>query len=144
MKQGNAIALISRVREKANRYIVRELEDHGIDGIVPSHGEILYTLFNQDRCTMKELAEKIHRSKPNVTVLVEKLSDLGYIKKEKSSQDSRVTYISLTEKGQSLRPVFFYITNKMQKIVYGSFSEKDAELFENMLLTIRDAFPPDT
>ena len=30
MCKGNAIALISRIREKSNRFIVRELEEHGI------------------------------------------------------------------------------------------------------------------
>jgi hypothetical protein len=45
MKKGNALSLISRIREKANKFIVRELENHGIKGIVPSHGEILVLLF---------------------------------------------------------------------------------------------------
>ncbi len=36
VKKGNALSLISRIREKANRFIIRELENHGIKGIVPS------------------------------------------------------------------------------------------------------------
>lgn len=47
---------------------------------------------------MKELAEKIFRKKPTVTVLVDKLVTLGYVIKEKSKADSRVTFIKLTEK----------------------------------------------
>ncbi len=42
MSTGNTIMLISRIREKANRLIVHELEEHGITGIVPLHGDILY------------------------------------------------------------------------------------------------------
>lgn len=140
MKTGNAIALISRIREKANRFIVRELEEQGIAGIVPSHGDIMVVLFKEKRCTMKELAEKIHRTKPNVTVLVEKLVAYGYVAKEKSSEDNRITYITLTEKGRNLKPIFVSISDKMQKIVYGTFSEEDAERLEQMLQTIQDEF----
>ena len=104
MCKGNAIALISRIREKSNRFIVRELEEHGISGIVPSHGDILYILLREERCTMTDLAAKIHRTKANVTVLVDKLVECGYVNKEKSAEDNRVTYITLTEKGKSLRP----------------------------------------
>ncbi|MDD1681193.1 MAG: MarR family transcriptional regulator, partial [Methanoregula sp.] len=106
MSRGNAIALISRIREKANRLIVSELEDHGIVGIVPSHGDILNILFVEKRCTMNELARKIHRTKPNVTVLIDKLAGYGFVRKEKSADDNRVTYITLTDKGENLRPVF--------------------------------------
>ena len=90
---------------------------------------------------MKDLAIKIHRTKPNVTVLIDKLVDCGYVKKEKSTEDSRVTYISLTEKGASLKPVFFYISKKLQKIVYGGLSDEDAESLEIILQKINNEFP---
>ncbi|PWR74729.1 MarR family winged helix-turn-helix transcriptional regulator [Methanospirillum lacunae] len=141
MSKGNAIALISRVREKANRLIVHELEEHGITGIVPSHGDILHFLYLEKCCTMKDLATKIHRSKPNVTVLVNKLVELGYVKKEKSTDDNRVTYISLTEKGESLKPVFIYVSKKLQKAVYGGLSDEESELLERLLQKVYDEFP---
>ena len=141
MSKGNAIALISRIREKANRLIVHELEEHGITGIVPSHGDILYFLYLEKCCTMKDLAAKIHRSKPNVTVLVNKLVDYGYVKKEKSVDDNRVTYISLTEKGEGLRPVFSYVSKKLQKAVYGGLSEEESESLEKLLQKVFEEFP---
>jgi DNA-binding MarR family transcriptional regulator len=141
MSKGNAIALISRIREKANRFIVHELEEHGITGIVPSHGDILHILMSEERCTMKELAEKIHRTKANVTVLVDKLVECGYVNKEKSTEDNRVTYVTLTEKGKSLRPVFFYISKKLNRVTYGSLSDAEAESLETMLRKIHDGFP---
>lgn len=141
MSTGNAIVLISRIREKANRLIVSELEDHGIKGIVPSHGDILNVLFAEKRCTMNELARKIHRTKPNVTVLIEKLVEVGYVQKEKSSLDNRVTYITLTDKGESLRPVFLSISAKLNKVVYSKISAEEGGALEAMLQAILDRFP---
>jgi len=83
MKNKNLIALMSRVTENANKLIVHELRKRGVEGIVPSHGGILLFLFDEEKYTMRELAEKIYRTKPTVTVLVDKLVTLGYVIKEK-------------------------------------------------------------
>lgn len=133
MRKNNVIALASRIADQAHRLIIRELESNGIHGIVPSHGGILALLFTNEKYTMKDLAEKIHRTKPTVTVLVEKLVDLGYVTKEKSSDDSRVTFISLTEKGFALQPVFTAISDKLNAVVYQDFSDAEAEYLEKAL-----------
>ncbi|AIF53097.1 MarR family winged helix-turn-helix transcriptional regulator [Pelosinus sp. UFO1] len=136
MRQGNAIALLSRITEKAHRLIIQELEAHGIDGIVPSHGSILVHLLTGEKYTMKDLAEKIHRTKPTVTVLVDKLVNLGYVTKEKSNEDSRVTFIKLTEKGLGLRTSFNAISEKLNAVVYKDLADEEAEYFEATLRKI--------
>jgi DNA-binding MarR family transcriptional regulator len=133
MKQGNAIALLSRITKKAHQLIVRELEAHGMDGIVPSHGEILVHLLTGEKYTMKDLADKIHRTKPTVTVLIDKLVKLGYVTKEKSNEDSRITFIRLTEKGLRLKPSFFEISERLNAVVYKDLSDEEAETFEATL-----------
>lgn len=136
MRRGNAVALISQIREKANRFIVRELEARGIHGIVPSHGDIFSVLFRTKRSTMTELAIAIHRTKPTVTVLVEKLVDLGYLLKEKSDTDNRVTYIRLTQAGEELKPHFKEISAVLNGMVYRGLSKEEAETFEATLRNV--------
>lgn len=136
MKKGNALALISRIREKANRFIVRELENHGIKGIVPSHGDILVILFQEGKCTMKELANRINRTKPTVTVLTEKLMEYGFVEREKSCTDNRVTYVKLTKKGNDLKPVFEDISKKLNALLYGDLTDGEPEIFEKLLLKV--------
>jgi len=133
MRKGNALALISRIREKANRFIVRELENHGINGIVPSHGDILIILFQGEKYTMKELADRISRTKPTVTVLIEKLVEYGFVEREKSDTDSRVTYIKLTNKGIGLKPIFDDISEKINALICGDFIDGEPEVFEKLL-----------
>lgn len=133
MKKGNALASISRIREKANRFIVRELENHGIKGLVPSHGDVLVVLFQGEKYTMKELADRISRTKPTVTVLIEKLVDYGFVEREKSCKDSRVTYIKLTNKGIELKPIFDDISKKINALLYGGLTEREPEVLEKLL-----------
>nr|WP_092068400.1 MarR family winged helix-turn-helix transcriptional regulator [Dendrosporobacter quercicolus]NSL47082.1 MarR family transcriptional regulator [Dendrosporobacter quercicolus DSM 1736] len=133
MKKKNVVALTSRIADKAHKLIIRELQIQGINGIVPSHGGILLLLFSGEKYTMKVLAERIHRTKPTVTVLVDKLVDLGYVTKEKSYEDNRVTFIALTEKGVALKPVFTMISDKLNTIVYNGISDTEAENLERIL-----------
>lgn len=60
--------------------------------MVPNHGDILTVLYKNEQVTMKEITEKIHRTKPTVTVLVDKFEKLGFVKRTASSIDNRCTY----------------------------------------------------
>ena len=136
MRENNAIALMSRIREKANKLIVRELRQRGVEGIVPSHGEIMVHLFAAEECTMQNLAKQINRTKPTVTVLVEKLVACGYVVKEKSAEDNRVTFIKLTAKGWELKPIFEVVSEKMNAAVYQGLSEAESEMLEKVLTQV--------
>ena len=140
MRKNNLIALTSRIAEKAHKLIIQELEMNGIYGIVPSHGGILSLLFTGETFTMKDLAERINRTKPTVTVLVDKLVDLGYVVKEKSQQDSRVTFILLTQKGIELKPIINKVSDKMNATVYHGISDTEAEYLEQILERIKKNF----
>jgi DNA-binding MarR family transcriptional regulator len=76
---------------------------------------------------MAEIAEKIGRDKSTVTALVDKLVRLGYIKKEKSTEDTRVVNVTLTIKGNELRPIFEAISKKVLEVFYLNISEKEKE-----------------
>lgn len=133
MKPRITIARISRISDKANRFIIQELEKRGIYGIVPSHGGILSFLYSHENITMKELAEKIHRSKPTVTVLVDKLVALGYVLKEKSDADSRVTYIRLTEQSKAFQKDFQEISQCLSHKVFQGVSEEQMNMVDPIL-----------
>lgn len=126
-------AQISKIREEANQFIITELKEHGVEGLVPSHGDIFYHLFFEERCTMNDLAEKIHRTRPTVTILVNKLEACGYVERAKSETDGRVTYVTLTDSGRTLEPAFREISEKLNTIVYGDLSDEDATFFEELL-----------
>lgn len=140
MRKQNLIALTSRISEQAHRSLIQELEKRGVKGIVPSHGGIMALLFTGNLYTMKEIAEKIHRTKPTVTVLVEKLVQLGYVKKMKNEEDSRSTLLELTKEGKKLEPVFEAVSRTVNAIVYQGLSEDEAVLAECLLAKIRKNF----
>jgi len=112
------ISLISRVRDKANRFIMTELSRHGLDELAPVHGDILVALYQHGDPTMKELAQIVDRKKSTVTTLVDKLIRLGYADKIQDAEDMRSYRISLTEEGKALKPILLQIADRLIEKVY--------------------------
>lgn len=140
VKTDHIIALISKTREKANALISDKLKGLGIEGLAPSHGEILVNLFKSSPLSMKELAERIGRDKSTITALVNKLVKLGYVEKRKDPTDSRVTLIGLTGEGEELKPDFEYVSTKLLATTFRGFSTKEKETVVRLLERILDNF----
>ncbi|MGL4370052.1 MAG: MarR family winged helix-turn-helix transcriptional regulator [Spirochaetota bacterium] len=141
MKIRTTLSLISRIKKESDALIVRELEKNGIEGIVPSHGGILNFLYqNQTPMTMKEVADAIHKTQPTVTVLVNKLVDLGYAERIKSTEDGRICRIALTEKGTLFQKVFIGVSDALNKKVHQSLTDKEADMLESLLAKISAGF----
>lgn len=127
MNKRDIISLISKIREKANRFIVSEMAQNGIGDIAISHGDIIYALYNNSKMTMAEIAKKIGKDKSTVTALVDKLVRLGYVIKERDTEDTRVVYVSLTNKGIEIKPIFEKISKDVLETLYSDISENDKE-----------------
>lgn len=117
--------LITRLQERAYRYLARELKRRGIEGIEPSHGAIIRQLSVHGSLSMSRLAALIDRTKPTVTVLVRKLVKHGYLERVQDSMDSRVTQIHLTDKAKALADDFQEISRQMRQTIYRGFTKKD-------------------
>lgn len=128
-----AQSLISKIHEKGNRFITEQLNASGIEGLVPSHGDILAVLYFNGKSTMKNIADKIHRTRPTVTVLVDKLEKLGFVQREKSDVDNRVTYIVPTQKALDFKPVFEKISKELNKLLYKNLTEEEAQTLDKLL-----------
>ena len=128
-----ALSLISRIRENGNNFIISKLKESGYAQLSPSHGDILVVLYKYEKLTMKEISEKIHRTKATVSVLIDKLEKAELVKREKSQDDARNIFIILTQKGKSLEPTFNNISNELNAILYNGFSEKESKDLDKLL-----------
>lgn len=134
----NIIALISMIRDRANRYIVSNMEKRGLHGLVPSHGTILYSLLEKKKLSMKELAQKTGKDKSTVTALVDKLIAMGYVIREKDADDQRSFCISLTENGESLKNDFFGISEGLMTAIYSGITDEEIKSLLATLNKMKD------
>lgn len=131
MKQ--ALSLSAKIREAGNAFLIKKLKEYRFDNLAPSHGDILAVLYKHEKLTMKEIANKIHRTKATVTVLVDKLEKEQLVKREKSAEDSRITYIVLTQKSIDSKPIFEKIAGELNTMLYKNFTEDEAKQLDFLL-----------
>ena len=131
MKQ--ALSLSSKIRNVGNTFLAKKLKEYNFNNLVPSHGDILYVLYNHKKLTMKDIANKIHKTKATVTVLVDKLEKENLVRRVKSSEDSRITYIVLTQKSIELKSVFKKIADELNTMLYKNFTDEEAEQLDFLL-----------
>ena len=127
MDSNRIAAQISDLRTKINGFLLQELQSHGITGLAPSHGAMLHHLFHNEVVAMKDLAKAVRRDKSTVTTLVGKLIASGYVEKVASSDDQRSTLVRLTQKGETLRPVFMEISEKLLRRIWQGIDAKEQE-----------------
>jgi MarR family transcriptional regulator, organic hydroperoxide resistance regulator len=141
METEHIIALVSVIRDKANKFISKQLKAHGIEDLAPAHGVIFVHLFSNYELTMGEIAQLIDRDKSTVTTLVKKLTALGYTESERDTTiDNRVTRVRLTAKGKALEPAFNEISSSLMSKVYAGFSELDKDIIIKLLSQVKNNF----
>ncbi len=140
MREQDIISVLSKIRTQANKFIIKKMADYGVYELAPSHGDIIFTLLRIEKITMKDLAGSIKKDKSTVTVLVEKLVRLGYVKKERDDADNRITYLSLTQKGEDLKPMFEDISKNLFDTVYGNIPKEEREGLMQTLEKINQNF----
>ncbi len=132
----NIVSLISKIRAKSNKLIMREMASRKMKGLVTSHGDILVALFQKRTLTMKEIADKIEKDKSTVTVLINKLIAQGYVQKERDAFDTRMVLVALSDKGKKLKTDFEEISKKLLSAVYQGFSEEEKKTLAILLQKI--------
>lgn len=140
MKNDKTISLIATARAGANNYLKRELKKHGLQGLVPTHGNIIFALLSNEQMTMKDLATVIRRDKSTVTTLVAKLENLGYVERLTCPDDNRISFVRLTVKGRELREPFEAISDGLIETGLRGLSSLEKEQLSKTLLKIIENF----
>lgn len=134
------VSLISEIHASTSAFLRARLKSKGMTDFSTSHGNILYRLAVHKRITMTELARSIHRDKSTTTVLVDKLERGGYVHRDPSRTDNRVTYLELTEKGNSFTDAMLDISAALTERCYRGFSDEEKEMAYKLLSRIAENF----
>lgn len=136
------ISLIANIHSLSSRLIIEELKNHNMEGLVPSHGDILILLYKcEDGVTMNQIASSINKDKSTVTALINKLEKMEFLEKFKNENDSRSIMVKLTEKGLKTKEIVLgIISKKLLDTTYKNFSKKEKELLCDLLEKVKDNF----
>ncbi len=135
------VYFISKTKKKMIGFISNQLQARGLTDLVPSYGNILTALYDHGgTMNMKEIGDLVGKEKSTVTALVVKLEKLGYVTKEKSREDKRITNVLLTDKALSIRHTFNEISADVNKTAYKNFTPEEKTEFLRLLKKLNGNF----
>lgn len=131
--------LIARVHQLGGRVFARLLKQHGIRGINPAQGRILFVLWGRDRIPITQLARATSLGKSTLTSMLDRLERAGLVRREDSGRDRRQTLVVRTDKDRSLQERYQRVSQAMSEVFYRGFSEREISRFETQLQRILDS-----
>lgn len=93
----------------------------------------LDTISHLEKPTISQLAKELNVSKPSVTLTVESLQNMGYVRKIQSDQDLRMVHIHLTNKGKKIVTLHDAIHKGYAKYFEDALTEKELAMFVRLL-----------
>jgi MarR family transcriptional regulator, organic hydroperoxide resistance regulator len=127
------VGQLSRARDLTQGFLTEALAARGLGALVPSHGEILLALHLNNAMTMQQVARHVGRTKPTVTVLIDKLIGLDYVNKQRSTDDGRIFQVSLTTKGKRLISELGEISEAMHNKIDSILSATEKQQLTQLL-----------
>lgn len=102
-------------------------------GIYAGQKFILDYIIRHDRCTQKEIAEKMYVSQPSIAMSVKRMEKANLITREVDEKDSRTNRLSATENGIKLMEKCRRIFDSVDDDMFAGFSAEELEIFKGYL-----------
>jgi DNA-binding MarR family transcriptional regulator len=95
--------------------------------------QYLQVIVRMQHPTLTELADELGRTKPTVTVLVDKLAAKGYVSRVKSDKDRRIMHLHINKKGDKIRALREKANNCLAEKIKAGLSETEMTIFSELL-----------
>ena len=97
---------------------------------------VMEFLYSKGEKSIQEIRDRILLASGSATYVVDNLEKKGYITRNVSQKDKRVTYIRLTEEGMKLMDEIFPIHKKNTKRVFEKINDKELVILKEILKKI--------
>lgn len=108
----------------------KRLEEKGVTRI---QWIALYYLDSEESISQKNLAIKMKTKDPSIARLLDRMERDGLVKRVKSKEDRRVTYVGLTDKGKRLKDEVFPEGERFSDMLLDGISDDDLKTFQKVL-----------
>jgi DNA-binding MarR family transcriptional regulator len=128
---------MAKIRQVGERIFFRKLKEYGIE-INPAQGRIMFALWQKDGVSINELAKETQLKKSTLTSMLDRLEEMGYLKRRHCRKDRRKILIYRTEKDKAMERKYAEVSQKMTELFYKDFSKEDINYLEIGLKRILD------
>ncbi|NBK47338.1 MarR family winged helix-turn-helix transcriptional regulator [Staphylococcus delphini] len=119
-----------------------DMIDHIIRSDVKSYGlsvtafAVLELLYNKGEHTIQRIQERILIASSSTTYVINSLENKGYLQRRQCTKDRRVSYISLTDKGQQLMDNIFPKHTKAIEQAFSILTDEELATLQQTLKTL--------
>lgn len=96
--------VLSKVSKGLMEAAIKDIKQHGLSA---SEFAILELLYHKDRVPLQQIGNSILVTSGSITYNIDKLENKQYLRREPCSEDRRVIYAVLTDKGRKLMDDIF-------------------------------------
>lgn len=128
---------ITQIKQRQERIFERLLREDGIE-ISGGQGRILFVLWKNDHMTVSEISKATSLAKNTVSIVVDGMVQRGIVERNINPDNRRQTIISLTEYAKNLQERYEQVSQRMNRLFYQGFTEKERKEFEQYLARILD------
>lgn len=127
-----------RLARLMHRYVKLNTEAHGgIGDPLQGQGRVLAMLQAKPETTQKELCFLLGMRQQSLSELLSKLEEKGFVERQKSEEDGRVTLVKLTDEGKAAVPDLDELDPDEE--VFGILDAETKEAFESAVDTVSDS-----
>jgi DNA-binding MarR family transcriptional regulator len=128
-----AITYLSGFIEKV---LEETLDQSDFADLTPQQLQYLKVIVKLKNPTLTELANELDLTKPTVSVLADRLSEKGYIKRVHSDKDRRVMHLHIDKKGTKINALREIAHQKMAEKIRSGLSETETAILTELLKKI--------
>lgn len=133
MMEENKVLHTLRVFLKATHAVNNALKsDMEKNNINPTEFMVLELLKTKEKMPVNDIAKKINITSGSMTYVSNKLLEKGLLERKQCTKDSRLFYLSLSEKGKVLIEKAFEKHCKFIEVLFSDFEENEFELYTKL------------
>lgn len=104
----------------------------------PGQAGILFVLNKEGELSQRELSRKMNLTPPTITSAIQKMEQLGYIRRKPDEKDQRILRLGITDKGKACIDDICRVGLAMEELVFRGMSMEETLLLKRLLVQIRD------
>ena len=108
----------------------------GISQLTISQFQYIDAIYQLEKPTITEVANKLSIAKASVSVGIDKLIKKGYVTKTRSKRDKRIFYLNLTEVSQHSLDLKYLAFKRYGDFIRTALSEDEVQQFEAILIKL--------
>jgi DNA-binding MarR family transcriptional regulator len=100
--------------------------------------DVLTTLTEQEGVSQQELAKRLYVTKGNISGLIDRLEEAGFVERRSTACDRRQHALYLTNAGREMADKAIAVQYRWIASTLGRMGEADLEALETQLIALRD------